>query len=338
MATGNETDTAGTQGARIATEMLARSAIKAHKAKARLLRQIHFDNELDGAKAAKKDYLVRADGGAGSAGPGEATAHSANTEITMGTSVSVTPTEAYSDLAVLSFDMMQQAIGATSAQLQRLIDEDNPRLWMSLIREDVGFLIGRGIQKMEADALANFASVTAKVGSTGVDATITNLLTAIYTGNTQQPIRPVQERKFFLTPNQVHEVNLEALATSGGLNGIWQGKDSSFTDNQPDGGYGREGSFLGYEVIAYDHEQRVLVNTNADVRGVFGHLGVPGVAPDNPSLAGAVGAFVFAERSPLRVTAKYDVDRRALVVQCGARYDTALIDDNGVVAIETDAP
>jgi len=333
----NETDTTGL-ASRIATELIARQSLQAHLARAVFLKLVHFDDELNGARAAKKDYPVRADLGAGSAGPGEATAHSGFTEITMGTAISVTPTEAYSDLAIVSYDAMQQAMGLNSSQLDALIDADNSDMWATVLRPDIQSLVARGVQKAEADMLAELANVTNTVGTTTADVTITNLLTAIYTSKTLQCTRPEVEKKFMLTPNQVHEINLEAIATSGGLNGIWQGKDSSFTDKAAARGVGYEGSFLGYDVHAYDHELRVTANMAADVIGVFGALGVPGVAPDSPSLGGACGAFVFAERSPLSVKARYDIDKRAVLVNANWRYDAALCDDSNVVGIVTDAP
>jgi len=333
----NETDTTS-YGSRIATEMIAEQAIAAHIARAVFLRLIHFDDSLNGARAAKKDYTSRGDGGAAAAGPGEATAHSGNTEITMGSAVSVTPTEAASSLSVISYDAMQQALGLTSQQLDGLIAADDAEMWAAVMRDDVQQLVARVVQKGEADALAELGNLTNTVGSSGSDVSIANLLTAVYTSNTLQPLRPAEERKFLLTPNQVHEVTVEALSTNGGLNGIWQGKQTTFTDAMGDEGVGYSGTFLGYAVHAYDHELRVLANMDADVVGCFGHLGVPGVAPDDPALGGRVGAFVFAERSPIQVQAKYDVDLRALKVQCGWRYDPALIDDSGAVGIVTDAP
>lgn len=335
----NETTTT-TWAARIATEILARIAIAAHLPLTTLLRMVHTDNSLDGANSGAKDYTVRADLGQGSGGT-EGTDLTANTAISMGSSVTATPTEIYADRAIITLINIQRAFGLTSGAVDALVENGSREQWMDLLREDVNALVARGIEEAESLMLAELGNVSGSVGSTGVDISVTNLLEAIYTNNTQQPLRPRNERRFLLTMNQVHEINVAALTGSGGVNGVWnnQAQIDLFNNNPMfEQGPSIEGAVLKYPVHVYDEELNVTANMGADVVGAFGAFGIPGVAPDDPRLGGRCGAMVFAEQQPLTVRFDKDISMRGMEVVANWYADPALIDDAGLTAIITDAP
>lgn len=335
----NETTT-GTLAAHIATEALAKSAIEAALPRMVATSLAHKDS-IDGVQAAQKRYMVNSDLGAASAGT-EAVALTPTIAIGMGTSVTVNPTEGVADMALITEEAVMEALGVPSAQVERLFVEGTQDQFMALLAPIVGRLIPRGMQKIEADVLALLSGHGTSVGTSGADVTIANLLAAIYQYRINQAPRPIGEARFLLAENQAHEVNLEALSASGGVAGaIWGSQANYGVGNKPSEQFevqGLLGTFLNYPVHTYDAELNVTANGGADVVGGFGVFGVPGVAPDAPTLMGKCGSWVVLDRAPLSIRYQPALDYRAAKVVMRAIYGVGELVDRGVVAIVTDAP
>ncbi len=335
----NET-TSTSQATLIATEIQADGAIQANLTKHVFNNLLHHDN-MDGAGSGTKRYAVESDLGASSGGT-EGTAITANSELTMGSAVSLTPTEGVLDRATITEKVIMRRLGGMPADsVIGVFQSEDQAMLSQLLAPDIRRLVAKGMQKIEADALALLSAPSNSVGSTGVDASIMDLLTAVYQGKTQQMHRPPSEKGFVLTPNQTYEVDLEAVSTGGGVAGaIWNTQADFSIANRPDDGLsalGRIGTFLRYSVYEYDHELRVTANAGADVVGAFMDIGNPNISPDAPELGGKPAFGVYLERHFLKFRYQYDAALRAMIVVMNADYIHGELVDSGAVGIITDA-
>lgn len=338
----NETLTGGL-AAMIATEVLAKRAIAAHLPKMVMWSLCHQDNLGDGDFSNTKRYMVDSDLGAASAGV-EGVALTPTVAIGMGTSVEVAISEGVADMALISELAVSTALGIAMERVQAIFDNGTPEQFQGLLAPFVNRLIPRGMQKIEADVLAKLSGLSTSVGTSGQDITIANMLGAQYQFRINQPLRPISEAKYLLTENQANEINVEALATSGGVQGaIWANQARYGLANRPADGeavmsQGRLGDFLGYDVHTYDSELNITANAAADVVGAFGVFGDPNRAPDDPALAGKPGAIVILNRGGLKLRFEGKLDHRSAAVVMNAYYGVGELVDKNLVGIITDAP
>ena len=334
----NET-TRTSQTALVATEKLMVGAIEANLPDKPVHRLLSWDS-LDGANADKKNYPVESDLGAASGGT-EGTDLTSNTEIGMGATKAVTTSEGVAIKAVITEKTVRKRLGGLgfSTVLGAFQSEDIGAL-TTLLAPEVRRMTAMAMQKIEADCIAILDDASNSVGSTGVDIGISTMLQAIYQAETQQMHLPRSQRGFVLTPNQVHELNLEAAVTGGGYGGgLWsQNIDYSLFNAPGDEAMmdGLRGSFAGYRVYQYDSELALSVNGGADVGGFFGCLGSPNRSPD--SYGGKVPYGVLLWDQPLTFRFQYDASLRAMEIIPTAEYAASELVDNNGVSIVSDAP
>lgn len=334
----NETLT-GTVAAMTATEILARQARKAHLPKMVLASLVHLD-DVSAERSNTKRYIIESDLGVSSAGA-EGVALTPTVSVGFDTSVDVVVSEGVADMALLTELAVSTALGIPMDEVQRVFAEGTQELFMRLLAPFVNRLIPRGMQKIESDLLAHLSSITASVGSTTVDMSLTTMLQAQYQYRVNQALRPINVCKYLLTENQASEVNIAALAASGGAAGAIWGQPGRFGMAQrgDDGAApGHIGTFLGYDVHTYDAELNVTANAGADVLGAFGDFGDPNLAPDDPRLAGRPGAIVLANRGSLKLRFNDKLEHRSAGVIMNAYYGSAIVQNKGLVSLLSDAP
>lgn len=330
----NET-TASTLSGMIRTEILANEAILALRPKAVLANKFHKDS-ISGAGTDRKRYFKRGDLGAAT-GATEGVALSSNQVLSMGTSVTVVPTEGVAILSQITENAISLALGIRFEEVQRMIMDASSEALVSMLEPIIYDHVGMAIQKMEADALALMPSLTASVGTTTQDCTIANLIEAQYKYRTNQALRPITEAEYVIAEIQANDVNVQAIATSGGVPGAIWGSQANYglANAVNDMGAGFIGTFLGYKVSTYDSELNVLANADADVVGCFGALGGPR-PPDQ--MMGRPGAFVYLEKAPLLTRIQPNLLLRGIDVVTTAHYLMAELVDGNAVKIVTDAP
>jgi len=338
----NETLSTSVAGA-IATEKMSQLAIAANLPKMVISQDgfCHYDDSLMGANSGTKRYTVNADLGAASAGT-QGTAVTNSIEITTATNITATPAEGVVDVFEITHIAIMQALGIRHDEVARIIGGGGSQAeYERLLGPFISRLIPRGMQKIEADGLAQLANASTSVGSSGNDITMLNLLQAIYERRKSQGHRPMSECRFLLTENQKHEVDLEMLSTTGGVAGsMWLqqanygvGRDIQATSTQN----GLVGSFLQYPVYTYDSELNVTANAAADVVGAFGSFG-DNRAPDDPSLQGQCGALVRVVVQPLSFQFLPSIGMRSITGNMVANYIWKEVSDKDYIKIVTDAP
>lgn len=333
----NET-TRTSQTALVATERLMVGAIEANLPSYPVHRLLAWDS-IDGFGADKKNYPVESDLGAASGGT-EGTDLTANTEIGMGATKSVTTSEGVAIKSVITEKLVRKRAGGLgySTVMQLFASEDMAALERVLAPE-VRRMTAMALQKIEADCIAVLDDPSNSVGTSGSDISMLNLMQAIYQGDVQQMHLPASERGFILTPNQIHELNVEALSTGGGVGGaLWSTGAADYDIfNAPAGSFvtdGLRGSFAGYRVYQYDHELRGTANGGADVVGFFGCLGSADRSPD--SYGGKVPYGVLLWDQPLAFRFQYNASLRAMEIVPTAEYAASELVDNNGVKIVTD--
>lgn len=334
----NETTT-GIVAAMLATEVLARQARKAHLPKMVLASLVHVD-DLGTERSNTKRYIVESDLGVSSAGA-EGVALSPTVALGHDSSINVVISEGVADMALLTELAISTSLGIEMDDVQRIIADGTQEQFMALLAPIVNRLVPRGMQKIESDLLATLSSITASVGTTTQDMTLTTMLQAQYQYRVNQALRPINVCKYLLTENQANEVNIAALAASGGAAGAIWGQPGRFGMAQRgDDGVapGHIGTFLGYDVHTMDAELNVYANGVDDVLGAFGDFGDPMLAPDAPQLAGKPGALVLANRGSLKLRFKEKLEHRSAGVIMNAYYGVAITQNKGLVALLSDAP
>jgi hypothetical protein len=334
-------NTRGNLAAWLATEILSARFIKAHLPRLVLLSMIHIDSQPE-AQSSTKKYRTRTDPGVASGGV-EGVALTNTYQIATGTSVSVTASEGVADMMEISVQAVAEVLGLSLEKVRDIMLNGNTSQYESILATFVSDLVFRGMRKLESDALALLSGISTTVGSTGVDNSIAVMLAARYQFRLNQPLRPVSEAKYLLCENQANEVDTEAVATSGGVQGaIWgNGKANYDMANKQDGRFeqnGYLGTFLNYPVHTIDDELKVTANAGADVIGAFGVFAAPGQGdPMAPELDGRPGAFCMFERAPLKVFYASHFEGRSAKIQSNANYGMVELVDKNLVGIVTDA-
>lgn len=289
----------------LATEVLAERFLAAYQPQLRFFGHIHHDSNAI-ARTESKTYKVRADPGQAPAGPGEGVALQNTYQVATGTNVVVTSTEFVGDLAEFSIQMIADALNLDINVVAETLTNGTQEQCEQLLGPFVGDMVYRALRAAEALALAQIATLTNTIGTSTEDWTLARMLACRTQFRGQQPRRSIHEAEYFLPEVAIADVENEVLAASGGVQGSIWGTPSAAYDLARNPGtdfmtHGLLGSFLNHRVYTIDPELNVTANAGADVVGMFGVPGVPGVAPDDPSLSGKCGAFVFYERMRHRV-------------------------------------
>lgn len=326
----------------LATEILAQRFIQANKPRLVLLSMIHIDSQPQ-AQSSTKKYRVRTDPGVASGGV-EGVALTNTYQITTGTNVSVTASEGVADMMEISIQAVAEVLNLSLEAVRNIFMGGTQAEFEQVLAPFVSDLVFRGMRKLETDALALLSGVSTTVGTSGSDNSLAVMLAARYQFRLNQPLRPIGEARYLLTENQANEVDLEAIATSGGVGGaIWGTDRADFNTVNRQGPEfeqnGQLGTFLRYPVHTYDAELNITANAGADVVGAFGVFGAPGLGdPMAPELDGRPGAFCMFERAPLKIFFDGHFEGRSAKIQSNANYGMVELVDKNLVGIVTDAP
>lgn len=279
----------------------------------RVFSQIHHDSNPI-ARTEVKRYRVRTDPGEAVAGPGEATRLSNTYQAVAATNIEVTSTEFVADLAEFSFQAIADTMGLSLDAVAEIMTNGSSEQIQQLLSMFVGDLVYRALRTAESAAIALFAGLGSSVGTSTQDWTLARMLAPRYQFRINQPHRSIREAKYIMPEIGISDVETEVLSTSGGVGGaLWmQQAHYSIAENPGDAfaNSGLLGQFLGHDVITIDPELNLTANGGADVLGFFGVPGVPGIAPDDPSIGGNPGAFCFYERMKHRVDAERSFEGR----------------------------
>lgn len=331
----NET-TSATQAALIATEVIASSAIEAHKPR-NVLMQLCASDSNDGTGSNQKRYPKFSDLGVASGGS-EGVDLTPTVALGMGTSVNVSPTEAIAEMALVTDDTVMRRLGGTPFQTVRAVFESgNKQAIAQLLAPDIRRLVAMGMQKLEADACALLSGISTSVGADNTDLGILAMLQAVWQMKKNQPLRPPSEWGFVLPDAAVHHLNVEAYATSGGLAGnLWGSGGAQFTlGNRPQDTFvenGLVGGFLQYPVYELDNEQKVVSGNN--VLGAMACLS--SLARSYNSYAGRPPWAVYLERHFINFAFQADESLRSMEIIMNARYAFAELVDLNAVSILAD--
>lgn len=320
--------TLSSANAHVATEKLSEPVIAAHLPRmGALMSVVHFDTSMDGARSRTRKSSKNTDLGAASGGT-EATDPSPNptVELAHATAVSGTVTTGVLETALISEETIKTELGLTDAQVRPYFSANGAAFSLqqmeTLLAPYVQRLYPMGLQKIAADGYALFSSVANSVGDAASYTSIENMIEAIFAQRRQQPLRPTNERRFMLGNTQLERLTKEALITLGGIGGsLWNMQAEFSSLNMPPDqfeGNGYVGGFLRYPIHEID-EELVPTSGGADI-GMFGNFGVPGVAADDPRLAGRPGAFELSMETPLQIRAEVDTSKRAIELTMLARY------------------
>ncbi len=318
----------------VATEILADEVQAAHLPRVGVMQSLcHYDTSLDGARSLVREIAVNTDLGASSAGT-EGTNAAATVELVHASRVSGTIATGVLTQVDLTEEVVTTELGITDAVARRMFNSIeagtfSTEQFIELLRPYVQRMMPMGMQKIEADLLALFSSVTASVGSTSVYATVENLLEAIFAHRRQQPLRPVQEARFALGNSQIERLSKQAYTSGGGLGGsLWNSGGSFELANVPPGtfqGNGFVGLFLNRPVHEID-EELVPTASGGDI-GMYGTFGVPGVSATAPQLMGKPGGIEYTSKTPLQIRAEVDTSARLIELVMIARYAAILVNN-----------
>ena len=329
----NETTTT-VWSSQILTEILGPVAMPAHLPKVTMIPLINQDS-INGAPSLTKQYAMDTDLGQAIAGT-EGTDFTTNTELSKETPVTVTPTEGAIAKADITDRAARRKFGGNLANpVHTAMSNNDIPAFTSLIAPEARRIAAMCIEKAENDTVQLLSGLSNTVGSTGVDITLGDMINALFTLKTLEPVH--ENWAYYLWPNQINELQLALGDTGGGVTGaVWfQQGDLNFFNQRPDAARnGFRGTFMGQAVYEGSHSLRVLVNASADVAGALMMVGSG--APDQ--LASDLSPFVFVEGAPMRFAMDTDESKRASELLCIYEYATAEIDDANAVGIFTDAP
>lgn len=325
--------TASTYSNIILNEVLREGALRALLPKAVALQFCNKDS-IDGAPSLTVEYPVNSDLGAAAAAT-EGVDFSTTTTLSLGTSVSVTPTEAAVARADITSRALRRRVPGVSndALFDRLMAGDMSQI-LPLLGEEAARLANMVVEKAEADLCALYDDASRTVGTSTSDLTIANMLTAIYKMKEGEPEH--ESWVFAMHPQQTLDIQTVLLdAGTGGDGPAWyQQADAGMINMLPDNQRtGFRGSFLGVPYYETSPSVNILPNTGADVAGALLAVGVgrPGAGAQN-------GAHVFVEGHPMRFVLDLDASARTVELLCIWEYGVAELRDLHYVSIVTDAP
>lgn len=322
--------------ASILNEALSAVAIPAHLPKMVVVSQFSNKDSIAGLQTLSREYFPYSDLGAATTAT-EGSDFSTVTDMALGTSVTLTPTEAAVAMLQITRRAAERSVltGASGDAFDAAFRSGNLNAAVSILAPHAMRLAEMCYEKAEDDHANLLGGFSNTVGSTGVDITVANAVAAQYTLKTLEPVH--EDWAYVLTPNQINELILEIGVTSGGLGGsVWSGPaDSGFFNMRPDAAKnGFRGTFMGIPVYEYSHSLRTTANGGADVCGALICVG-----RGSPAVAGyQPGAMVFCEGNAMRFDIDRDASARNGELIAIWEYAVAELDDANGVSIITDAP
>ncbi len=291
-------------------------------------------DSIDGAASLSKEYPVESDIGAASAAT-EGTDLTSTTTLSMGATVTVTPTEAAairSDITTRS--ARRESPGMTAQDVFGKTMAGDLSGLLGLLESKAMIQMKAMQEKAETDVVAQLDDFSNVVGTSTQDLSIANMLSAIYTLEAQEPEH--ENFAFVLHPQQVSDIRTALLgqAAASASAGVWVSQaDASFVNFQNDAPRnGLKGSFLGIPVYQTSPSVNPLPNAGADVAGALVCVGQG--APDT----GIPGATVFVEGHAPLFLLEVDASARTIEMIGLWEYGVAELRDKAGVSIITDAP
>lgn len=331
----NETTTT-TLTSKIRSEEIAAAVVPAHTPNVVATNLVNYGSLL-GVGADAHQTPVDSDLGAASGGT-EGTAITANTAMTMGSAIAVTPTEGALVRSTITYDAIERAHPELAGmELDGIVHELSSEQLLALILPYAQRLSLMMREKLEDDLLNLTTSASNTVGTSGVDLSASTLIAAMYQHDVQNP--KTSARALLMFPNQVRELREQLLSTGGGLGGsAWsQQADASFLNDRGEGGLnGLVGSALGIPVFQAAHDLRTI--SGGDVVGALLSIASTEQGRDLDGPAPEIGAWGMVERGGHRYGVDGDVAERAIIVVARHVYAVAEYDDGGIVGIVSDAP
>ena len=324
--------TTTTRSSVILSEVLADATLKALTPKTVFWNLINHDVH-DGPALVKK-YTKDADIGAATAAT-EGVAFTTTTTLSHDTAISATPTEAAVIRSDITTRAMRRKVPGMSANdvYDRIAVGDFSGL-MGLLGEEVERLTKALYEKAETDcfALIDDASVTA--GSTGVDLSVANTLSAIYSLEAGEPEN--ENLVWCMHPEQTNNLRSALMSTSSASSATWmQQVDASLLNFVPDlPRNGLKGSYLGIPWYQGSPSVNPLPNSGNDVAGALLCLG-RGAIGDGDFLR---GAHLFVEGHPIKWLFDFDTSARTVFLMGVWEYAAVEHTDAHYISIITDAP
>lgn len=289
------------------------------------------DDDIDGEPSNVKQYAVMSDLNAATAGT-EGTAITTNQAMSMGSAISGTVVEGALVRAVITDRAISSRFPGISG-IDELISSNDIATQRRVLQEEVNRLAQMCIEKMEADVLALLTGLSTSVGTSGVDFSVADAFTALYTYDTLEPV--TREAAWLLTANQVDELRRDLAVVGGGLGGgVWFSQaDASFlaTRQLPKNGF--IGTFMGRPIYQYAHSLRVLSDTSANVNG-----GLLAIGRGKPDGMGQLGAFGIIRKGGLKVRIDKSAQDRGAILVVSLEFVAIEVRDSHGVRVRTDAP
>lgn len=249
----------------------------------------------------------------------EGVTFSTETELSMGTEVDLTPTEAAMMLAKIT-DYAVEKTGLGYANALELFHSGDIESILAVI-EPEAINLTKGIEeKLEKDIASLFTSFTNTAGAVGSDMSLSTLEAAIFTADTLE--QPHTDRVCVLGPRGVSDLRKELMVTSGGAQGVmWGNTSAPIAANAPAGQVGE------IWVPIYQISQSI-VPVSGTVPGAGGHVGallLRGVGnPEQAGGSGQVGSIAMCEGRGLTFATDFSLRDRALDVAGIHKYAVAV--------------
>lgn len=287
------------------------------------------DDDIDGAPSHVKQYAVMNDLNAATGGT-EGTQITTNTALSMASAIQATVVEGALVRSVVTDRALSVKFPGFPG-IEALIDGGDLAAQRRALQEEVNRLAQMCVEKMEADVVALVTGLSTSVGTSGVDFSVADAFTAVFTYDTLEPV--TRQAAWLLCPTQVDDLRRDLAVAGGGLGGsVWFSQaDASFlqTNQLPKNGF--IGTFLGRPIYQYAHSLRVLSDTNANVNGALMAIGRG--TPET----GQLGAFCITRKGGLKVRIDKSAADRGAILVVSLEFVAFEIRDSHGVRIRTDA-
>lgn len=323
----NET-TSTTNATRQLSYVLGRRALPPNKADI-VAAFLCNDDDIAGQPSFVKQYAVESDLAAASAGT-EGTAISTNVSLGYGSAIQGTVVEGALIRATVTDRSTKVAFpGMTGVEdvMQRGTFEQKAQL----LQPQINRLSGACWEKLEADVTALVTGLSNSVGTSGVDFSVADAFTAIFTYDTLEAV--TRECAWLLTSVQMDDLRRDLAIVGGGLGGgVWfQAADVEFLKARELPHNGFMGTFMGRPIYQYSHSLRVLSDSSANVNGAL--LAIGRGTPED----GQLGAFGIVRSGGLIVRLEESAAERGVICVVSLEYVAIEVRDGHGVRIKTDA-
>lgn len=324
--------TATTYSPVILNEVLAEAALKALTPK--VVAWNHFNQDsIDGEGSLSKEYPKYADLGAAAAAT-EGSDFTTTTTLSFDTTITMTPTEAAVARAdITTRAMRRKSPGMSAADVFGRIMAGDYSGILGLLEEEAQRLSVMLYEKAETDCIALLDDFSDTAGSTGVDITIDNFLTALFKLEQNEP--PHEEFVGLFDIEQIRTLRASLTSNAADADGaVWQSQADAnvvnFLNDTNRNGY--KGTLLGVPLFQLAPSLSLTANAGADVVGALIARG------EGDPVNGLRGPCNFLEGHP--ITFLVDVDPSARIVELIGiwEYAAAEVTDACGVSVITDAP